>query len=202
MNARDDLRKMIRARRKKLTKLQQQQASELLKRSLINHDGIKKAKNIALYLTSDGELDVMNFILWCWQQDKEIYLPVLHPFCSGHLLFLRYQQNTEMTKNKYGILEPVLDVTQVCPINQLDILFTPLVAFDNTGARLGMGGGFYDRTLANWFKEQVMTTAKVKTYKLYPIGIAHDCQFVDSIPTENWDIPLPEIITPSKSYCF
>ena len=142
MNTRTDLRKIVRARRQRLTILQQHQASELFKQSMIKHDNISKAKRIALYLANDSELDVTSFIHWCWQQDKEIYLPVLHPFCSGHLLFLRYRQNTEMTKNRFGILEPVLDVTQVCPINQLDILLTPLVAFDKTGARLGMGEGF------------------------------------------------------------
>ena len=202
MNSRVDLRKTMRARRQKLTRLQQQQASELFKQRLIKHDKVNKAKRIALYLTNNGELDAISFIHWCWQQGKEVFIPVLHPFCSGHLLFLRYQQDTVMTENKYGILEPILDVTQVCPINQLDILFTPLVAFDNTGARLGMGGGFYDRTLARWYKEQVASTVKTQTIKPYPLGIAPTCQPVATIPTEVWDIPLPEIITPSKTYCF
>ncbi len=201
MNSRVDLRKTMRSRRQKLTKLQQQQASESFKQRLIKHDKVNKAKRIALYLTNDSELDVISFIHWCWQQNKEVFIPVLHPFCSGHLLFLRYQQDTVLIKNKYGILEPKLNVNQVCPINQLDILFTPLVAFDNTGARLGMGGGFYDRTLARWYKEQ-KSILKVTTTKPYPIGIAHDCQQVAAIPTEIWDIPLPEIITPSKNYYF
>jgi 5-formyltetrahydrofolate cyclo-ligase len=202
MNSRIDLRKTVRTHRQQLTTVQQQQASEAFKQRLIKHDKVNKAKRIALYLANDSELDTLSFIHWCWQQDKEVYLPVLHPFCSGHLLFLRYQQDTAMTKNKYNILEPVLDVTQVCPISLLDILFTPLVAFDKTGARLGMGGGFYDRTLAGWHKEQIMPPINADALKLYPIGIAHDCQRVKSIPTEVWDIPLPEIITPSKTYCF
>jgi len=202
MNFRVELRKVVRTRRKQLTVLQRQQASELFKQRLMLHDKVKTAKRIALYLTHDGELDAINFIHWCWQQGKEIYLPVLHPFSPGHLLFLRYQQDTPMTKNKYGIVEPALDVTQVCPINQLDILFTPLVAFDDTGARLGMGGGFYDRTLASWYRDKTATAMNVNANKLYPIGIAYDCQQVENIPTEVWDIPLPEIITPSKSYFF
>lgn len=202
MNTRTELRSVVRLRRQQLTTRQQQQASENLTQRLIKHHQVNKAKRIALYLANDSELDPINFIHWCWQQEKEIYLPVLHPFCSGHLLFLRYKERTVMTKNKYGISEPVLDVTQVCPIELLDILFAPLVAFDAQGSRLGMGGGFYDRTLANWHKEQITPKTQSKKYTLYPIGIAHDCQQVENIPTEIWDIPLPEIITPSKAYSF
>lgn len=202
MNTRNELRKEVRLRRQRLATHQQKQASEDLTLHLIKHRRVKEAKRIALYLANDCELDAINFIHWCWQQGKEIYLPVLHPFCSGQLLFLRYQESTEMKKNKYGILEPILDVTQVCPSNQLDIIFTPLVAFDDKGSRLGMGGGFYDRTLANWHKEQNTQTILPLTSKPYPVGIAHDCQQVELIPMECWDIPLPEIITPSKTYSF
>ncbi|MCJ8296057.1 MAG: 5-formyltetrahydrofolate cyclo-ligase, partial [Colwellia sp.] len=141
--------------------------------------------------TNDGELATAAFIDWCWQQKKEVYLPVVHPFSRGNLLFLRYQADTPLVSNVFGILEPKLDVTKVCPLAGLDIICTPLVAFDETGARLGMGGGFYDRSLAHWQQS-----------KLYPLGLAHDCQLVESIPVESWDIPLPEIITPSKNYYF
>lgn len=57
-----------------------------------------------------------------------------------------------MHYNKFGILEPKLNVRNVLPVSHLDLIFTPLVAFDKDGNRLGMGGGFYDRTLQNWQK--------------------------------------------------
>lgn len=190
-NTRASIRQVLRTKRKTLTTTFQQEASELLKRRLVNHPRVQSAKTIALYLANDGELDPMPFINWCWQQGKQVYLPVLHPFCSGHLLFLLFEKNSFMVNNQYGISEPKLDVTKVCPLEQLEVLCTPLVAFDRSGARLGMGGGFYDRTLVNW-----------QTHQLYPIGLAHDCQEVDVLPVEYWDIPLPEIITPTKSHQF
>ncbi len=52
--------------------------------------------------------------------------------------------------NRLNIREPRLDVRDVLPLAKLDVLVTPLVAFDEGGQRLGMGGGFYDRTLQNW----------------------------------------------------
>ncbi len=79
-------------------------------------------------------------------------------------------------------------------MSQLDIIFTPLVAFDATGQRLGMGGGFYDRTLQDW------EIAYAQQRGPYPIGLAHDCQRVDVLPVQDWDVPLPEIITPSTHY--
>jgi 5-formyltetrahydrofolate cyclo-ligase len=191
MNTRTLLRKTIRERRNELSLGEQEQASTLLLQRLSTHKKVLTAQTIALYLANDGELDPMPFIKWCWQQNKNVYLPILHPFCSGHLLFLLFEKSSNMRKNHYGISEPQLDVSKVCPLNQLDVLCTPLVAFDNSGARLGMGGGFYDRTLANW-----------QQHNVYPIGLAHDCQQVNKIPMEHWDIPLPEIITPTKNYLF
>ena len=60
-----------------------------------------------------------------------------------------------------------------------------------------MGGGFYDRTLASWYKKY-KNASQTSITKPYPIGLAHDCQQVDSIPNECWDIPIPLIITPSQ----
>ncbi len=191
MNTRSQLRKEIRQRRNSLSVTEQHNAAIALTEKLSSHRQILQAKRIAIYLSNDGELSTANFIDWCWQNKKDVYLPVVHPFSEGNLLFLHYQQDTKLVSNVYGILEPQLDVTMVCPLAQLDIICTPLVAFDNSGARLGMGGGFYDRSLAHWQQTNI-----------YPLGLAHDCQRVANVPVESWDIPLPEIITPSKNYRF
>ncbi len=197
-NQRDAIRQQVRQLRQHLTPTQQTDAAiQLLARFSID-EKILSAKSIALYLTNDGELDTQLLIEWCWQQGKQVYLPVLHPFTKGHLLFLHYDSQTSLVKNHFAIAEPKLDVRKIIPSQQLDIICTPLVAFDNAGARLGMGGGFYDRTLSHWhqhYKQQNIV-------KPYPIGLAHNCQLVDSLPSESWDIPLPEIITPSMHYKF
>ncbi|MCJ8319596.1 MAG: 5-formyltetrahydrofolate cyclo-ligase [Colwellia sp.] len=196
MPLRKHLRKEIRKRRNNLTTLEQLTAAKQLKHRLAAHKKIKPANHIAVYLANDGELDPCDFITWCWQQGKKVYLPVIHPFSKGHLLFLNYTKNSIMVINRYGILEPKLDVRSIRTIDNIDVLCTPLVAFDETGSRLGMGGGFYDRTLEAWYKN-FKTNHQIPPY---PIGIAHNCQRVDIIPSEHWDIPLPEIITPTKNY--
>jgi 5-formyltetrahydrofolate cyclo-ligase len=193
---RNTLRKIIRSRRSQLTQSQQQQSAIDICHVLSCHPKVINANKIGLYLANDGELNCQLFIDWCWQQGKQVYLPVLHPFSKGHLLFLAYQPDTPMLANKFGILEPELNVQNLSPLNQLDILFTPLVAFDDKGNRLGMGGGFYDRTLARWEQQD----DHLHQLKPYPIGLAHDCQQVEQIPIEHWDIPLPEIITPANRH--
>ena len=184
---RQQIRKSIRTARKQLSHDEQRIAAQQIMHNALQHPKIIEAKNIALFLSFDGEIDTRPLINALWQQQKNVYLPVLHPFNSHNLLFLRYSPETPLVKNRFNIEEPPLDVRYVLPLEQLDIMMIPLVAFDNKGQRLGMGGGFYDRMLVNWQKKGFI-----------PIGLAHDCQQVETLPIAYWDIPLPEIITPKK----
>lgn len=194
-NTRASIRQTLRSRRKALSSTFQQKAADDLLSVLKNNSVIKQAKHIAVYLANNGELDLQPFIHWCWQQNKHIYLPIVHPFSKGNLLFLHYDNNSTMVSNKYNIDEPKLDVRNIKPIQELDIMLTPLVAFDNTGARVGMGGGYYDRTLAKWYEHYALN--KQHTPAIF--GIAHDCQQITKVPHEAWDIPLPKIITPTRT---
>lgn len=154
---------------------------------MLAFEPVVRAQTVALFLSFDGELNTTPLIEALWRAGKNVYLPVLHPFSPGNLLFLRYTPQSNLVTNRLKILEPKLDVRDVLPLNELDVLVTPLVAFDETGQRLGMGGGFYDRTLQHW-----------QQHGLYPVGLAHDCQRVETLPVEQWDIPLPAVVTPSR----
>ncbi|AXF76816.1 5-formyltetrahydrofolate cyclo-ligase [Erwinia tracheiphila] len=187
LSDRQDIRRYIRQQRQALTSTQQQQAAQRATQQALGFASVFEAKRIALFLSFDGELDTTPLISQLWQQRKEVYLPVLHPFAKGQLLFLRYQSFTPLTMNRLRIPEPPLDIRYMVTLSELDVLIVPLVAFDAQGQRLGMGGGFYDRTLQNW-----------RQHGFLPVGLAHDCQQVASLPIASWDIPLPAIITPSK----
>jgi len=198
MKTRDTIRQEVRQKRKKITAVLHQEYAVLLCEKLVEQTEVKHAKEIAIYLANDGELNTQPFINWCWKYEISVYLPVIHPFSKGNLLFIRYTETSILIKNKYGISEPKLDVRNIIPVDKLDIIFTPLVAFDPQGNRLGMGGGFYDRTLATWYLQY----KKNNKTKPMPMGLAHDCQKVNTIPVKTWDIPLPKIITPTNSYNF
>ncbi len=186
---RQAIRTEVRQRRKRLTQQQQQDFALQATQRIASHPKVQQAKTLSVFLSFDGELDTAPLIDRLWQEGKRLCLPVLHPFTEGRLLFLNYRPETPLVRNRLNILEPALDVREILPLGELDIILTPLVAFDATGQRLGMGGGFYDRTLQHWRQKGP-----------YPIGIAHDCQQVDRLPVEEWDIPLPEILTPSRGW--
>lgn len=188
---RSQIRNQMRNARRDLSGEQQRADAAKLFARLIKHRRVQDAQHIGISLASDGEIDTFEFIEWCWANKKQVYLPVVHPFSKGHLLFLEYAEDTEMILNRYGIYEPKLEQPHTCAMKKLNVVFTPLVAFDKEGNRIGMGGGYYDRMLAPWFKEKAGP---------YPIGLAHDCQQVEALPIEKWDVPLPEIITPSRHY--
>jgi 5-formyltetrahydrofolate cyclo-ligase len=185
--SRQEIRKLIRQRRRALTSDQQTQFAQQAASRLMAYPPVLLAHTVAVFLSFDGELDTQPLIEQLWRSGKRVYLPVLHPFSPGNLLFLHYHPQSELVINRLKIQEPKLDVRDVLPLDKLDVLVTPLVAFDEQGQRLGMGGGFYDRTLQNW-----------RQYNVQPVGLAHDCQQVDVLPVEEWDIPLPAVVTPSK----
>ena len=201
-NARSNLRQKIRLRRSQLSLTEREASKRALLEVLTSTSIFTESKRVALYLTNDGELDTSLVIDYCWHNNIEVFLPVIHPFSKGHLLFLKYDSSTPMTTNRFGIKEPKLNVNELCLLEDLDIIFTPLVAFDESGERLGMGGGFYDRTLAiSKLQGSVKNKHELGLFPL-AIGLAFDCQRVTKIPTESWDIPIPLIATPSKLYRF
>ena len=184
---RQDIRTHVRHLRRALTPEQQQLAAVQAAERALNFAPIQQAKKIALFLSFDGELNTRPLIAKLWQHKQQVYLPVLHPFSEGQLLFMRYDELTTLTPNRLRIPEPPLDIRNLATLSELDVLLVPLVAFDKQGQRLGMGGGFYDRTLQNW-----------QQHGFLPVGLGHDCQRVDDLPVAEWDVPLPAMITPSK----
>ena len=147
-------------------------------------------QHIALYLANRGELATTPLINRLNKQNKTLFLPVLHPERNHELVFQSYLPGMPLIKNKYGINEPEYDDSKMLDAQQLDLILLPLVAFDDHGQRIGMGGGYYDRSLAH------ITKPNAKHRPLL-IGIAHNLQRIPSIQAEAWDIKLNGIITES-----
>lgn len=193
---RKQIRQTIRQRRQHLSQAEQHKAAHDLVIQFSQHAAINQAKNIALYLHNDGELSTQKIIDWCWQHNKRVYVPILHPFSHHQLIFTELTPTTPLIKNKYGIAEPKLNVLHIIPYLQLDVVCSPLVAFDLQGNRLGMGGGYYDRTFA---QHDVASSNQTVPYLL---GLAHTCQQYDGLPIAPWDKPLQGIITPQSTISF
>lgn len=123
--SRQEIRKMIRQRRRALTPEQQQEMGQQAATRMMTYPPVVMAHTVAVFLSFDGELDTQPLIEQLWRAGKRVYLPVLHPFSAGNLLFLNYHPQSELVMNRLKIHEPKLDVRDVLPLSRLDVLITP-----------------------------------------------------------------------------
>lgn len=184
---RAELRKQLRQRRCALSASEQRIAAQKLSHNLLHFQSLYRARHIAVYLPNDGEISPANYIIAARKRGTQFYLPVLHPFLHGRMVFSPYNEDTQLYPNRFGIPEPAFSERKVRPAWALDAVLLPLVGFDHFGERLGMGGGFYDRTFA--FSRRLPGLSP----KL--IGLAHSCQQVERLPAAPWDIPLHSVMT-------
>lgn len=191
--SRSELRRTLRQQRQSLSFEQQQQAAEALAINLLTLPDLHRARHIALYVPNDGEIDPTVFLELAELRGRTFYLPVLHPVYPGRLVFSAYRDGTELRPNRFGIPEPQFSEARR-PAWALDAVLFPLVGFDDQGGRLGMGGGFYDRTFA-FSRLRPRLAPKL-------IGLAHDFQRVDTLPVEPWDVPLHAVVTDQRCYRF
>lgn len=173
----------MRQRRRQLSVQQQRQAACDLDQRLGRELCFIRAKRIAFYLANDGEINPAHLLQRALKQKKHCFLPVL---AGKRLRFVRYRAGDRLHRNRFGIPEPTAG--SAIASHALDLVLTPLVAFDAKGGRLGMGGGFYDRSFA-WLGQ---SRPKAATRL---IGLAHHCQEHSSLVTDSWDIPLHAIAT-------
>lgn len=179
------IRQSCRRIREKLPLSYQQQASAQICSRIRQLEQYRYAKHIALYRACNGEVDLNELWQAASPQGKYCYFPRLN--ANKQLSFLPVTPTTAFINNRFAIPEPDIDESYAVAPNNLDIIFMPLVAFDEHGTRLGMGGGYYDRTLAH-------------QHHALLVGVAYDFQRQSYLVPEEWDIPLTCIITPKKTY--
>jgi len=174
--------------RKQLSDEQVYQYSQQIIAKLMTQHVVQHASIIAGYLPYHNEVNLTALFQWCWQQHKTLLLPQCDTPQPGLLTWLCYTSNTPLISNRYDLLEPDPQYTTSHPIEHIDLVLAPLVAFDTKLHRIGMGGGYYDRTFAN------------QTIRPTMIGCAFNCQQVHTININPWDINLDTIITEKKVY--
>lgn len=187
------LRKQIRALRRALPAAERQQAARQLARRAAGLPIFADSRRIAGYLAVDGELDPGPLLSRARELGKQIYLPVLTDDPRTPLLFAPYRPDTALRPNRFGIPEPQVSAEQLLPSRSLDLVLTPLVVFDAWGNRLGMGGGYYDRTFA--FRHPGDRPSGP-----FLLGLAYELQKVAQLAPQPWDIPLDGIVTERAFY--
>ncbi|MFT4613540.1 MAG: 5-formyltetrahydrofolate cyclo-ligase [Bacteroidia bacterium] len=178
--SKSELRQHLREQRRQLTADQQHRASQALTHSVEQLPAWQSASRVALYLAADGEIDLAGVAQLARLQGKALFLPVIS---EETLVFALWEAGGDLKPNRFGINEPTADAPRSQP-SLLDIICLPLVAWDAAGGRLGMGGGYYDRALAN---ERAGTL----------LGLGHEVQQVEKVPRDRWDVKLDYIATES-----
>lgn len=187
-----DIRQLKRSQRRALSKTEQQQHSEALSRNTEALETYRSSQHIAFYIANDGEIDPQLLMEHAQLAGKDVYLPVLSPQ-ENSLYFAPFVTDSQLALNRFNIPEPVCQPSAWKTADQLDLLLLPLVAFDTHGNRMGMGGGFYDRTLAYLLRGHLPK-------KPVLAGLAHEIQKVKQLQSQSWDIPLDYIITEKQLY--
>jgi 5-formyltetrahydrofolate cyclo-ligase len=190
---RPQLRRMLRKARRALTPSQQRQAARGLYKQLAQQPLFRRARHISLYLPTDGEIDPRVLLRAAQRRGKATYLPVLSAWPRTKMVFQRIRPGEKLIPNRFRILEPRHNLARQRKVWALDLILLPLVGFDDVGGRLGMGGGFYDRSLAY--------LARRKTWrKPTLLGLAHECQKVERLAQASWDVPLQGTVTDKAWY--
>lgn len=194
-NNKNQLRKELREKRNRLSHKEQRQAATALTKQVTRSRAYCSSNRIALYFASDGEVTTDELMARILQSGRQCYLPILSYVMGERLWFAPVDQDSKFLINRFGIPEPVVASRRLLSARQLDLILIPLVGFDLHGNRLGMGGGFYDRTLAFQHQRQ-----KWKRPRL--IGLAHECQRVAKLEVSPWDVPLHAVATDKNFYQF
>ncbi len=183
-----ELRRQLRARRRALTPAARAEAAARLCRHALGARLFRVSQRIACYWPNDGEIDPSEIAERARALGKQVYLPVLSRVQHDRLWFAQAEAGGALRTNRFGIPEPAVAARALVRAQALDLIFVPLVGFDDAGNRLGMGGGFYDRSLAflanrrHWRKPHV-------------VGLAYEFQRLDRLPANHWDVPLAAVVT-------
>ncbi|PBS11582.1 5-formyltetrahydrofolate cyclo-ligase [Lysobacteraceae bacterium NML93-0792] len=186
MTARPELRRRLRDQRRAIAPAVRIAAAEGFAAQLFALPSLPTRGYVAGYWASDGEigLHVMQMrlpagLVYC--------LPILH---EDALRFAPWRAGDPLVTNRYGIPEPDVETSSALDAHAMAVVVTPLVGFDARGHRLGMGGGWYDRTFA--FRRTQAAPPLL-------VGAAFALQQVDALEAAEWDVPLDAICTESAT---
>ncbi|HYW02490.1 MAG TPA: 5-formyltetrahydrofolate cyclo-ligase [Gammaproteobacteria bacterium] len=183
------LRREMRRRRRELSADQRYHHGRAMSRVIAALPLFRNSSRIALFMATDGEMDPAALTMHAHAMRKQVFLPVLvgTPRRPG-LRFVRHEPGEALVSNRFGIPEPLPDPGRVISPRFLDLVMAPLVAFDDHGNRLGMGGGYYDRTFE-------FLRLRKRWRKPHLIGVAYEFQRLPALPRASWDVPLGEVVT-------
>lgn len=178
------LRRQGKTARQNLTVAERRQASEIIAKSVVSSPWFRRSENIACYISTDHEVDTSSIIARAWAMKKSVFAPVLGK--KNQLRFRELSDKSTLKRDHFDLWQPVDG--EFIPPGRLDVVIAPLVCFDRDNNRIGMGGGYFDRTFS---------FLKDRKYLHHPklVGLGFDCQKIEKIPANPWDVRLFAVVT-------
>jgi len=159
-------------------------ASRRIADRFLNSRYFFSSRSIGCYLSVGDEVETAVIIERAWRAKKRIFAPVIGT--GGTMTFHELLPDTVLERTGFGLWEP--QSTQRIDAKKLDVVITPLAAFDSGHNRIGMGRAYFDRAFAFLKHRRQWRHPKL-------IGVAFDCQKVEKIKPNPWDIPLFRVVT-------
>lgn len=149
-----------------------------------------RSRRIGLYMAVNNEVNLALLAHTAKERKKECYYPALNPLGAKETMAFLSARTGNWQLNRYAIAEPLTPLAKRVALRTLDLVLLPLVAFDDRGGRLGMGGGYYDRTFRHLAGQ--MSRGGEKTIL---VGIGYEFQRVRRMPTNEMDVRLDYVVT-------
>ena len=179
MTNKADLRRSIRTQLP-LSAEERAEKSQALCYAIERSEAWRSAGTVAIFAPQTAEPDVE--LLWAEARDKRICYPRI---AGSGMEFRAVSDPATLVAGRWKLREPDPRHSPAVHLTELELLLVPGVAFTTSGARLGRGGGYYDRILANLSTDAVT------------LGVCFDLQIVDFLPTEPHDQPVRHVVTES-----
>jgi 5-formyltetrahydrofolate cyclo-ligase len=187
-----DLRRQLRQRRNGVSERVRRKAGLQVERLALRHRLIGRGRRIGFYIPANGELNILPLLNRALWMNSRCFLPVVPHHRQRKLWFTRLGKGAHWVVNRYGIPEYGHHLDKI-RISRLERIFVPLLGFDSRGYRMGMGGGYYDASLAYLLRRRRWHRPKL-------IGVAFEAQKVEMLPADPWDIPLDAVLTERRYY--
>ncbi len=176
------LRDEIRRREQGLSEAERRESDEALGRRFLDHPQVRAARTILLFAGMGTEVDTCPLLDALADRGKVLCLPRCLP--GGGMEARRYEPR-RLVRHRYGMLEPGEDCPRVDK-GALDLILVPALCYDRRCFRLGRGGGYYDRYLAD--------------YPGFTLGLCRDALLQEAVPVERWDRDVDTVLTETERF--
>lgn len=177
------IRKAIRDKHKNYSELEKSRKSDIIKTRLFSEEVFKKAKVVMFYVSLKDEVNTLSMIDEAVKTGKRVCVPVIIKEDMRLIAGEIKNREQDLERQHFGIYQPRAGKVKEVPLEDIELVVVPGVAFDKCNMRLGRGHGYYDRFLCSLSK-------CTKT-----IGLAYDFQVVEDLPRDSHDIPVWKTIT-------